>query len=117
MRIPGDYSRFDEPWRTMGPEMGAALAAAAGGAPGESPRTSHALTDTEGFSLKRLMQAMELRGMSMASLARNANISASTIWCWFHRRSKRPSRELVIRIAVPLQVTPAWLMGYGPDEI
>ena len=59
----------------------------------------------------RLKNALTLRGMSAADLARASNVSAQNLSRYLSG-AVRPKQIIIDRLAAALVVSPAWLMGY-----
>lgn len=64
----------------------------------------------------RLRRAMLASGLRQADLAKKAEISDSKVSCYMSGRYK-PNAETISKLAAALGVTPAWLVGEGPDDL
>lgn len=66
--------------------------------------------------VRRLKQALFLRDMKQADLARATGVSESKISCYVGGRYK-PNGETLRKIASALDVPPEWLLGFGEMSI
>lgn len=60
----------------------------------------------------RLLKAMEVRGMTAADLCRKSGIAKSLISRYIHG-TVEPKQSNIYELAVALNVSPAWLMGFN----
>lgn len=65
--------------------------------------------------VQRLTALLEDRGMKQADLAKISGIRASSISDWLSEKYI-PKQDKIAVLAKALNVSPAWLMGYGEDN-
>lgn len=115
VRVRGDYARFPEPWRSLGPQMGEALCETALREPVALPHEYRTRSKLAGFDIDRFKRALKNAGLTQKEVAARAGVAQSSLSQWVTGRWV-PSAELLGWVAPVLGVEPRWLMGYDPTD-